>query len=138
MIIIDAKDAIVGRCATVAAKKALLGEEVAVINCSEAVISGQRKRIIEEWRQRYLQGVPRKGPFLHRQPDRFVRRIIRGMLPYKNPRGAEAFKRIKCYVRDPGMDGARLDVARSAKLPTMKFMTVGALCKALGGKDGKE
>ena len=41
-MIIDATELIVGRFATVAAKKALLGERIDIINCEKAIItSGQ-------------------------------------------------------------------------------------------------
>ena len=30
-----------------------------------------------------------------------MKRTIRGMLPYKRPRGVDAMKRIKCYVGVP-------------------------------------
>ena len=45
-MIIDAKDMIVGRFATVAAKKALLGEKVDIINCESAIITGNKKNLI--------------------------------------------------------------------------------------------
>ena len=134
MIIIDAKDGIVGRVATLAAKQALLGEDVAVINCELAIITGNKKTIIADWKRRYAMGVPKKGPFIHRVADRLVRRIIRGMLPYKNPRGIAAFRRVMCYVGEPKLTGERMSVKSSADLPNAKFMTVGALCKALGGE----
>ena len=140
MIIIDAKDMIVGRVATVAAKKALLGEEVAIINCEQAVFTGNKKRIIADWKERYAMGVPRKGPFINRMPDRFMRRVIRGMLPYKKPRGAEAYKRIMCYIGSPELKGEALVIPEASvdKLPTMKYFTVGDLCKRLGGINGQE
>ena len=139
MIIIDAKNCVVGRVGTIAAKKALLGEEVAIINCEQAIVTGAKKRIIEDWQRKYSMGVPRKGPFINRMPDKFVRRMIRGMLPYKNPRGAAALKRIMCYVGSPeGLKGESVEVKTSDALPTMQYMTIGALCKVLGGKDGSE
>jgi large subunit ribosomal protein L13 len=135
MIIIDAKEAIVGRVATFAAKQALLGEEIAIINCEEAVITGKKTTIIANWRRKYAMGVPRKGPFIPRLSDRFMRRMIRGMLPYKTPRGMLAYRRIKCHVGDPKFDGTPIviETASVEKLPNMKYMTVAALCKVLGG-----
>ena len=138
MIIIDAQNAIVGRVATVAAKKALQGEDVAVINCEKAVLSGTKPQLVAAWKRKYSMGVPRKGPFIIRLPDRFVRRIIRGMLPYKKPRGADAFKRIMCYVGEPDFKGEKVEVKTADDLPNMRYVSVGALCKVLGGKDGQE
>lgn len=140
MIIIDAKDAIVGRFATVAAKRALLGEQIAIINCEKAILTGDKKYIVADWKDHFHRGVPRKGPFVVRLPDRMVRRMIRGMLPYKTPRGIAAFRRIMCYVGEPTLTGEKIVIegAKVDKLPTMKFITVGALSKQLGGKDGQE
>ena len=141
MIIIDAKDMIVGRVATVAAKKALQGAEVAIINSEQAVFTGNKKRIVTDWQEKYAMGVPRKGPFINRMPDRFLRRVIRGMLPYKKPRGAEAYKRIMCYLGEPkGLKGEKMVIQEASvdKLPTMKYLTVDELCKKLGGSHGQE
>lgn len=137
MIIIDAKEAIVGRIATYAAKQALLGEEVAIINCQEAVITGNKKTIIAHWRRKFAMGVPRKGPFIPRLADRFVRRMIRGMLPYKQPRGRDAYARIMCYVGEPELQGTKVEVpgASIEKLPNMKYVTVASVVKTLGGPE---
>jgi len=99
--IIDAKEAIVGRLATVVAKAAMLGDEVKVVNCEQAVISGTKTRVISRELNRYHRGIPTKGPFISRLPDRYVRRIIRGMLPHKQPKGNAAFKRVMCYLGIP-------------------------------------
>lgn len=138
MIIIDAKEAIAGRVATFAAKQALLGEEIAIINCEQAVVTGKKTTIIADWRRKFAMGVPRKGPFIPRLADRFLRRMIRGMLPYKTPRGIAAFRRIMCYVGDPKIEGTPIVIEGASvdKLPNMKYVTIGALCKVLGGPDG--
>ena len=49
-MIIDAKDLIAGRIATVEAKKALLGEEVSIVNAELAVITGRKKNIMEKYK----------------------------------------------------------------------------------------
>lgn len=104
MKIIDGKNVILGRLATVVAKEALKGEEVAVINCEQIVITGNKRSILaglEEKRHRV--GSTQKGPKVSRTSEKIVKVAIRGMLP--NPRrggrGRDAFKRIKCYVGVP-------------------------------------
>lgn len=136
MIIIDATNAILGRMATFAAKEALLGQKVAIINAEKAVVSGTKKAVLARYKQKYARGVPSKGPFIHRMPDRFVRRTIRGMLPYKNPRGAEAFKRVMCYIGVPESfkDKEAMKMHHTtAKLPNTKFVTVEQISRNLGG-----
>ncbi len=137
-MIIDATNLVLGRLATKAAKAALLGEQVTVINCEKAVISGKKETVFKRYKQKQDMGIPAKGPFILRMPDRFVRRIIRGMLPYKQPRGAEAFKRITCFLGVPkeqeGKATSVLAEANSRKLPTGKFVTVKEVCTFLGAK----
>src|SRR3989344_5216607 len=100
-MIIDATDSICGRLATVAAKKALLGERVEIVNCEKAVISGNKRLLIAEWKHKNTRGVPKKGPFIYKTADRFVKRIVRGMLGHRTGKGSEAFERVKCYVGVP-------------------------------------
>ncbi len=137
-MIINAENKIVGRIATVAAKKALLGEEVIIINCEKAIISGNRKAVISSYKKRAMKGTHSTGPFLPRQPDRFVRRAVRGMLPYKQPRGKEAFKRIMCYIgapeEYPPEKAEDIPSAGIEKLPNFKYATVKEICKELGCK----
>lgn len=103
MIVIDAKDSILGRLSSFVAKKALQGEEIAIVNCKEAIISGNKKNIEEKFRQRRNRvGTGQKGPKHHKSSDKIVKRSIRGMLPnYREGRGAIAYKKIKCYEGVP-------------------------------------
>ncbi len=138
MIIIDATDLIAGRVATYAAKQALLGETVRVVNSEKAVISGRKKNVFEKYLKKRSMGTPRKGPFLHRKPEKLLRRIIRGMLPYKKPRGKEAYKRVLCYQGFPeefkDMEIVRLETAHKSKLPNLKYVSLYDLSKRLGAK----
>lgn len=139
MKIIDAKDLIIGRMATVAAKSALLGEEVIILNCEKAVITGSKENVVAKFKRKRSMGTHAVGPFFPRSPDRMVKRIIRGMLPYKQPKGDVAFKRIKCYNGVPeafnGKELITLTDANVSKMPNLKYMTIGAVAKILGNKE---
>ena len=90
-IFIDATNAIVGRIGAYAAKRALLGDTIKIFNCEKAIMSGSKKQVTEKYYLRRNKiGQPQKGPFISRMPDRFFRRTIRGMLPYKRTKGADA------------------------------------------------
>jgi large subunit ribosomal protein L13 len=99
MKVIDGKGAVLGRIAGYAAKQSLKGEEIAIINCEEIIISGSRKNIEKEFQEkRGRVGHSQKGPKISRSNEKLVKRSIRGMLPdHRRGRGKEAFKRIKCY-----------------------------------------
>lgn len=137
-MIIDGKELLLGRLASIIAKKALLGEEMSIVNCEQIVISGDRKRIITKYKNDFLRGIPSKGPFIHRHPEKFVRRTIRGMLPHKTPRGKEAFRKIKCYVSVPELfidkKFETFDKINHTKLPNSKFIYVKEICKELGAR----
>lgn len=136
---IDATNLIVGRMGSYAAKQALLGHSINILNCEKAIMTGGKVFNVEKYRYLIKEtGQPQKGPFLSRLPDRFVRRQIRGMLPHKKARGAAAWKRIMCYQGMPeefkGKKLQTLDWANSKHSRTMKLVTIREICKALGGK----
>lgn len=134
-MIIDATDLKVGRIATVAAKLALRGEKVDIINVEKAIITGRKDVIVKKYRDQYERGRYTKGPFQPRMADRFVRRIIRSMLPYKNPRGKEALQRVMCHIGNPlGKEGETIKEAHISNSTTMKFVTVKEVCQLLGGR----
>ncbi len=139
MKIYNGKDMILGRLASAAAKDALLGEEVAIVNCENVLISGSKVVTLRDQQARYARrGYPLKSENLSRTPDRFVRRSVRGMLPWKIARGREAYHRLRCYRGLPelfrGKELLTLPKASASKLPMLKMMTVGKLCLQLGGK----
>ena len=103
MKVIDGKGGILGRIASYAVKEALKGETIAIINCDDVLISGNKKTTEKEFdikRSRF--GHSQKGPKHHRVSQKIVKRALRGMLPeHRFGRGREAFKKIKCYNKIP-------------------------------------
>ncbi len=136
---IDAKDLIVGRLGSHVAKQALLGHSINIFNCEKAMMTGGREFNVAQYNYLIKEtGQPQKGPFISRLPDRFVKRQIRGMLPHKKPRGMAAWKRIMCYVGVPeefkGKKLTTLDWANIKHKKTMKLVSIGEICKSLGGR----
>ncbi len=131
-MILNAKDLIVGRFASVVAKKAILGEEVFIINSELAVITGAKKVVIGKYEAQANRGEPFHGPFLPKTPDRFLKRIIRGMLTYKKGKGRDAFKRIKCYRGIPeefkNKEAITIEKANVSKIQNLKYITIGEIC----------
>jgi large subunit ribosomal protein L13 len=138
-MIIDAKDLILGRVATAAAKQAMLGEDVQIVNCEQAVITGNKKDILAEYIHRLGFGQPNQGPYHPRKSNLIFRKTIRGMLPWKRARGREAYARIRCYVGVPealaGKETTQLERAKINKLPNLKFMKLSELCRLVGAKE---
>ena len=101
--IIDGKGTVLGRLASFAAKEAIRGEEIVVLNCEQIIITGNKKNIKENFqKKREKIGSGQKGPKHSRLNNRIVKRTIRGMLPnHRKGRGKEIFKKIKCYVGVP-------------------------------------
>ncbi|PIN88029.1 50S ribosomal protein L13 [Candidatus Woesearchaeota archaeon CG10_big_fil_rev_8_21_14_0_10_32_24] len=141
MKIYNGEGMLLGRLATYIAKDALLGEEVKVVNCAQIMISGRKVTSFDhEKERRARKGYPTKSAKHIRLSDRFVRRAIRGMLPWKQTRGREAYKRVMCYTTIPaeleGQEMITIESASVQKLPTLKYITVGQLMKhLLGGNE---
>jgi len=136
---IDAKDTIIGRLASYAAKQALLGNTVNIFNSEKGIISGSPTSVKKKYLyQKNEIGQPIKGPYIPKMPDRFVKRIIKRMLPHKKTRGKEALKRIKCYIGVPEeFKNKKLQAIKEAnkqKLRELKYTTIHEICKSLGGK----
>lgn len=135
MIIIDMTNSLIGRVGTKAAKAALEGEEVILVNCEKAVISGAKAHVLGQFKRKSSMGVPKKGPFQPRMADRLVRKKIRGMLPYKTARGKEAYSRVMCYIGVPEQFADKklkvIEEASADKLPLPKRVTVEEVCKVL-------
>lgn len=149
-VIIDADGCTMGRMASYAAKRALEGEEVIIFNAEKAVISGDREKILAVYKRKYeakSQVNPRRiGPKRPKNPDRFVRRAVRGMLPYDTTRGKNAFKRVMVYTGRPEgeiMKRHHIDLSKAELSDVSKLKKhydllthVGDVCRYLGGTNG--
>ena len=101
-LLIDAEGAPLGRLASFAAKQALFGKPIIITNCNNAVISGDKSSILKLYKkERARGGSSLKGPNISKMPQKIVKRTIRGMLPYKEGRGAAALKNVICYNETP-------------------------------------
>jgi large subunit ribosomal protein L13 len=137
-MIIDGKGKVLGRLGSYAAKQVLLGNKVDIINCEECVVSGGKASVLAQYVRRIDRKAPNKGPYLYRRPDMFVRRTIRGMIPFKRSRGREAYKNLKCHIGVPEIFRNEKAVAPEncdmGKLHSADYLKVKQICRALGGK----
>jgi large subunit ribosomal protein L13 len=134
-VVIDAEGLILGRMASFIAKRLLQGETVIIVNAEKAAISGKRLSRVTEAKTFLEVGHPRRGPYHPRRPDRIVRRTIRGMLPWKKPKGQQAYKRLKVFLGIPQEfkdKEAQTIPEASAERLRCPYITVGELAKEIG------
>ena len=140
-IIINAENMVLGRIASYAAKRALEGCQVDIVNAEMAIVTGAKSFIMSKLKERRHRTTPRHGPFFYKKEDRFVRRAIRGMLSYKHPRGLAAYKRIKCHIGVPlEFQNKQLQTFEKMslnKLTKLKYMDVKTICQLMGSKSFK-
>ena len=133
--LVNAEGLIVGRMCSKVAKRLLNGEEVIILNAEKAVFSGKKKSKVLEAHIFLEVGAPERGPFHYRRPDRFLRKAVRGMLPFKQPKGKTAYKRLKCYMGIPldlkGKEMITFSEASSANLKGPHF-TLAELASEIG------
>lgn len=148
-IVIDADGCTMGRLAAHAAKEAIRGKKVVIFNAEKVIISGKQDYIFKDYKRRYdaiSQSNPwRYGPHRPKNPDRFLRRVVRGMLPYKKAKGEAAFKRVMVYMGKPEreiMKSEHIDITKVALADVSSlrkhydyFIRLGDLCAYLGGKN---
>jgi large subunit ribosomal protein L13 len=101
MILIDAKDQILGRLSSEVAKLLLKGETVNVVNAEKTVIIGDPDMIMRQFRESRARGDPYHGPFYPKTPERVFKRTVRGMVPYRIARGKQALKRLRVFISIP-------------------------------------
>ena len=134
-MVIDASGAILGRLASIVAKRLLSGERIVIVNAEKAVLSGKRLSLLREMKEFLQVGHPGKGPHHPRRPDRILRRTIRGMLPRRKPKGVEAYRRLRVYVGVPKeYEGVEFEVIPEAKVDKLRcpYVTLGELAKGIG------
>jgi len=129
-MIIDADGAILGRLSSRVAKELLKGNQVIVINAEKAVLSGDPKRVVKRFFEKREVGSHLKGPFYPKEPDKLLRRAIRGMLPYKKPKGRAAFKKLRVYKNSNDMKGKK--IAKDVNQLRTKYITLKQVCKEIG------
>ena len=139
-IVIDGTGHLLGRTASIVAKKLILGHRVVIVNGDRLVISGDPDYQVETFAAKLeIKTIhsPRHTPHHFRRPDMYVRRSVRGMLPHEKPKGRNALRLLTVYIGIPKEFAEKqtlsLPDAAASKLRT-KSMTVGELMRHFGWK----
>ena len=102
--VVDGSDKVLGRAASAIAKLLLNDNNVFLINSERMVMTGHERDLTEKYKRLIElkdKANPEHSPYWPRRPDMFVKRVIRGMLPYKKPKGKAAFKKLRVFVGAP-------------------------------------
>ena len=144
-VVIDATGHVVGRLASVVAKKLLEGQKITIVNAEKAVFTGNKRSIKEH----YLMLARRKQRTTHKKitvwypgrPDTLLKNSITRMLPKKKPRGRDASSRLRVYIgiqnqyaakKLQTIEKAQLRGATSSSGKILKSMTLGDLAAEMG------
>lgn len=134
--VIDGKDLVLGRLGSNIAKRLLQCENIKLVNCQDVIILGRKQFLVKRYKDKIANKVILQGPYYSRSPSDLVKRAFRNMLPYKSSRGAEAFKRLKCYNSTPSiLASVEKEVVENAKLDegsVFYYTRVGEISQALG------
>ncbi|MEK6871800.1 MAG: uL13 family ribosomal protein, partial [Nanoarchaeota archaeon] len=99
-IVIDAQGAIFGRLCSFAAKKALQGNQVIIVNAEKTIITGDKNNIVAKYHGLRQKGQKHslRGPSISKVSYKILKRGIRGMLPnHRWGIGKEALERVICH-----------------------------------------
>lgn len=145
ILYVDASGHVLGRLASIVAKKLLEGHRVYVFNVEKAVLSGEKRRVIESYkllfRVKTHLNPDKYGIRRPRSPVNIFKRAVRGMLPVDKPHGKEAFKRLKAYIGVPP-EYSKVDLARFPEAMCTRlrgeYITIEELALAIGWRGARK
>jgi large subunit ribosomal protein L13 len=138
ILVIDGENQVLGRLASIVAKKLKLGYRVVVLNTEKIVVSGERRMVVDSYkllfnitthRNPYITGVRRP-----RTPPRLFKSAVEDMLP-KNRLGKEAIRRLKAHIGVPdeyrGKEAVKFPEADASRL-ARKYVRLGDVAREMG------
>jgi large subunit ribosomal protein L13 len=135
--VVDASGLVLGRAASLIAKRLLNGETIVVVNAEKSVVVGGRTEVLAHYTAARARGSVRSGPHFPRYPDRIFRRTVRGMLPHLKTRGKVAFRRLEVHIGVPdqwkGRSTETLDLAK-ARPRLQPPLTLEEISRLLGAR----
>ena len=140
ILIVDATNCIAGRMCSHVSKLLLQGNRVAIVNAEKAMLSGNRYKTIDSYKEHLgINSVtnPIHGPFHPRRPDTILSKMVRGMVPKRKPDGISAFKRLRVYMGVPeDMKSAKMESFDDSKItkPESYYISIAEVAKQIGWK----
>ncbi|MDQ3808625.1 MAG: 50S ribosomal protein L13 [Thermoproteota archaeon] len=139
-VVVDATSCIAGRMCSHVSKLLLQGKRVAIVNAEKAMLSGNRYKTIDSYKEHLgINSVtnPIHGPFHPRRPDTILSKMVRGMVPKRKPSGIGAFKHLRVYTGVPeNMKGAKMESFEDSKItkPESYYISIAEVAKQIGWK----
>ena len=145
IIVLDLKDHILGRAASIVAKQLLLGKKITVVRADKINIAGSEIRnkikFLNFLKKRKITN-PKKGPFHKRAPSDIFIRTVRAMLPKQSSkRRLGALRRLAVYEGVPANvanKGARAVIPKALRRnclrPERPVTVLGEMCQHIGWK----
>jgi len=143
VVVVDCKNHLFGRLASIIAKELLSGQRVVCVRCEDINISGSFYRNKLKFLDRLRKSTntnPAHGPYKFRSPSRIFYRTVRGMIPHKTHRGKCAMERLKVFegIPEPYDKMKRMvipDAFRVTRLkPGRRFCVLGRISAEIGWK----
>merc|ERR1719486_1867583 len=140
-IIIDGRNHLLGRLASIVAKELLNGQKVVVVRCEQILRSGslfRNKLKRQEQMHHRCNTNPRRTATHWKSPSRILWKVTRGMTPHKTPRGTAAMSRLKVFegIPFPYDQKKRMVIPQALKILRMKshrnFCSMGDLASITG------
>ncbi len=139
-IVVDAANCVAGRMCSHVSKLLLQGNRVAIVNAEKAMLSGDRYKTIQLYKEHLeINSVtnPIHGPFHPRRPDTILSKMVRGMVPKRKTSGLEAHKRLRVFIGVPEeMKKSKIESFEDSKItkPESYYITMGEVAKQIGWK----
>jgi len=143
VVIVDCKNHLLGRLASIVAKELLSGQRVVCVRCEDINISGSfyrnKLKFLDKLKKRTNTN-PAHGPYHFRAPSRIFHRVVRGMIPHKTYRGKCAMERLKAFegIPEPYANMKRMvipDAFRITRLkPGRRYCVLGRISDEIGWK----
>jgi large subunit ribosomal protein L13 len=140
LVVVDATNCIAGRMCSHVSKLLLQGNRVNIVNAEKAMLSGNRYKTIELYKEHLgISSVtnPIHGPFHPRRPDTILSKMVRGMMPKRKPGGIAAFKQLRVYMGVPErIKGTKMQSFADSKIskPESYYISIGEVAKQIGWK----
>ena len=138
--IINASNHILGRLASIVAKRLLAGEKIIIVNAEKTVLTGRKLSRLKEFTA-YLEIVgrsnPKYGPHHPRSPDAILRHTVRGMLPRDKAKGRKAYRYLKVYTGLPSnIDNTKIQEVPNAQISESiyRYVYLGKISEEIGWK----